>query len=89
MRTIGDIRKMTGREDDPIMKLNPTLYKVVENKLDQSNFTDPFQNIMRQQNQWIETNQKHGYVKDMVYRSDLDHPNSMHNNLAQNDSMKV
>jgi hypothetical protein len=72
------------------MKLNPTLYKVVENKLDQSNFTDPFQKIMQQQSSWISTNQKHGYVKDMVYRTDLDHPNSMHNKLTgQQESMQV
>lgn len=24
-------------------------------------------------------NQNEGYIKDMIYRTDLDHPNSMHN----------
>jgi len=47
---MGGLKDLTKREDDPIMKLNPTLYKVVENNLDKSNFTDPFQKIMQQQN---------------------------------------
>ena len=42
MRTMGLIKDLTKKEDDPIMRLNPTLYKVVENKMDESNFTDPF-----------------------------------------------
>jgi hypothetical protein len=45
---MGLIKDLTKYEEDPIMKLNPTLYKVVENKLDKSNFTDPFQKIMEQ-----------------------------------------
>ena len=56
MRTMGLIKDLTKKEDDPIMRLNPTLYKVVENKMDEKNFTDPFQKIMQQQNQWTETN---------------------------------
>ena len=39
---MGQLKDLTAKEDDPIMKLNPTLYKVVENKLDESNFSDPF-----------------------------------------------
>lgn len=45
---MGSIKNITKREDDPVMKLNPTLYKVVENKQDESNFTDPFHKIMQQ-----------------------------------------
>jgi hypothetical protein len=35
------------------MKLNPTLYKIIETasvREDKKNFTDPFQKIMEQQN---------------------------------------
>jgi hypothetical protein len=39
---MGIIDKLTKDEDDPIMKLNPTLYKVVQEKRDESNFTNPF-----------------------------------------------
>ena len=42
IRTMGLMKDLTKKEDDPIMRLNPTLYKVVENKQDPSNFTDPF-----------------------------------------------
>ena len=37
---------------------------------------------MEQQEQWLGANKSHGYVKDMVYRSDIDHPMSMHNHLT-------
>jgi len=44
---MGLIKDLTKDEDDPIMKLNPTLYKVVQaNKRDEANFADPFQKIM-------------------------------------------
>lgn len=48
IRTMGLMKDLTKKEDDPIMRLNPTLYKVVENKQDPNNFTDPFQKIMQQ-----------------------------------------
>ena len=91
MRTMGLIKDLTKEEDDPIMKLNPTLYRVVQaGKREDANFTDPFQKIMQQQSKWTTSNQNHGYIKDMVYRSDLDHPNSMHNMTTnQNLSMQV
>lgn len=89
LRTMGLIKDLTKEEEDPIMKLNPTLYKVVQaNKADESNFTDPFQKIMEQQSKWTSANKNYGYIKDVVYRSDLDHPNSMHNMTTnQNASM--
>ena len=41
--------ELTKAEDDPIMRLNPTLYKVVQQtKVDPKNLTDPFQKIMEQ-----------------------------------------
>ena len=47
LRTMGLLKDLTKEEDDPIMMLNPTLYKVVQaNKRDEANFTDPFQKIM-------------------------------------------
>ena len=53
MRTMGLIKDLTKEEDDPIMKLNPTLYRVVQaNKAEDTNFTDPFQKIMQQQSKW-------------------------------------
>ena len=71
-------------EDDPIMKLNPTLYKAVAVKRnDPGNFTDPFQKIMEQQHQWEDQNANFGYIKNLVYRSDIDHPNSLHNSTTQ------
>lgn len=82
LRTLGPLKDLTKIDEDPIMRLNPTLYKVVENKRDPSNFTDPFQTIMAQQGRWIDNNQHNAFIKDMVYRSDLDHPNSMHNNTT-------
>lgn len=61
------------------MRLNPTLYKVVqEARADPKNFTDPFQKIMEQQHKWIDQGGSK-YVGNLVYRSDLDHPLSMHN----------
>jgi len=36
---------------------------------------------MEQQNNWINSD---GYIKNMVYRSDLDHPMSMHNTVTGN-----
>lgn len=88
---MGLIKDLSKEEEDPIMKLNPTLYKVVQaNKADEANFTDPFQKIMEQQSKWTSANKNHGYIKDVVYRSDLDHPNSMHNMTTnQNASMQV
>ena len=48
LRTLGLIKDLTKDEEDPIMKLNPTLYKVVNAKVQEdSNFTDPFQKIMQ------------------------------------------
>ena len=45
---------------------------------------------MEQQGKWTAANKNHGYIKDVVYRSDLDHPNSMHNTTSgQNASMQV
>lgn len=49
VRTVGKLAELTKPEDDPIMRLNPTLYKVVqEARADPNNFTDPFQKIMEQ-----------------------------------------
>lgn len=49
VRTLGKLADLTKTEDDPIMRLNPTLYKVVqERRADPKNFTDPFQKIMEQ-----------------------------------------
>ena len=43
MRTMGLLKDIGNVDDDPIMKLNPTLYKAVQTKKnDSSNFTDPF-----------------------------------------------
>lgn len=88
IKTIGQIKDLTKEEDDPIMKLNPTLYKVVDaNKNIDKNFSDPFHKIMEQQQTWINNS---SYVRDIVYRTDLDHPNSQHNTTAQvSDSMQV
>lgn len=71
------------------MLLNPTLYKHVQISRGDSNFTDPFYKIMEQQDQWLKNSQKNSYIKDLVYRTDLDHPHSLHNTLTQQDSMKV
>jgi hypothetical protein len=75
LRTVGLLKDQLNNEDDPIMKLNPTLYKVVQQE-SKPNFTDPFQKIMEQQDTWI---RDQGFVKNSIYRSDLDHPNSLHN----------
>jgi|TARA_B110000305_G_C19114419_1_gene481307 hypothetical protein len=49
LKTIGQIKDLTKEEDDPIMKMNPTLYKVVDaNKNIDGNFSDPFHKIMEQ-----------------------------------------
>ena len=49
VRTVGKLADLTMAEEDPIMRLNPTLYKVVqEARADPKNFTDPFQKIMEQ-----------------------------------------
>lgn len=65
------------------MRLNPSLYKVVqEARADPANFTDPFQKIMEQQHQWADRGDSQ-YIKNFVYRSDLDHPLSMHNLATQ------
>ena len=86
---MGLLKDLTKEEDDPIMMLNPTLYKQVQaTKHDPNNFTDPFQKIMETQHQWTAPNQNNGFIKDLVYRSDLDHPNSMHNVLT-NQSQKM
>lgn len=73
------------------MRLNPTLYKVVqEARADPKNFTDPFQKIMEQQHKWIDKGSDGQFINNLVYRSDLDHPLSMHNQAAQLDKkMKV
>ena len=45
---------------------------------------------MEQQHQWEDQNSKYGYIKNMVYRTDIDHPNSMHNQTTkQSESMRV
>ena len=81
LKTIGQIKDLTKDEHDPIMKMNPTLYKVVDaNKNIDKNFSDPFYKIMEQQQTWINNS---SYIKDIVYRSDLDHPNSQHNTTTQ------
>ena len=86
MRTMGKLSDIGKPEDDPIMQLNPTLYKQVQVNRDTANYTDPFHKIMEQQNLWIENNQTHGFIKDMVYRSDIDHPNSMHNYITSQEN---
>ena len=70
------------------MKLNPTLYKIVDqSRENQNNFTDPFQKIMQQQDMWIKDA---SYIKSSIYRTDLDHPNSQHNiTTGQSASMQV
>lgn len=88
IKSIGLLKDLTKEEDDPIMKLNPTLYKVVDaNKNIDKNFSDPFGKIMEQQQTWINNS---SYIRDIVYRTDLDHPNSQHNTTAGvSDSMQV
>ena len=82
MRTLGLVKNIgKEEEDDPIMKLNPTLYKAVSISSSQNNFTNPFQSIMEKQSQWIDHN-KSAFVKNLVYRTDLDHPNSMHSSIT-------
>ena len=47
VRTVGKLSELVKPEEDPIMRLNPSLYKVVqEARADPANFTDPFQKIM-------------------------------------------
>jgi len=46
---VGQLKELTKQEEDPIMKLNPTLYKQVQVSKQESNFTDPFHKIMMQQ----------------------------------------
>ena len=41
LRTVGLLKDQLNDEEDPIMRLNPTLYKVVDQR-SQGNFTDPF-----------------------------------------------
>ena len=82
LRTTGLLSEVTAPSADPIMQLNPTLYKQVAVQSAADNFKDPFHQIMESQHQWICTNQKYGFVKDMVYRTDIDHPNSMHNQVT-------
>jgi hypothetical protein len=40
------LKNVSKEEEDPIMRLNPTLYKVVQNAKP-DNQLDPFQSIMR------------------------------------------
>ena len=42
LRTKGLLKDLCNEEEDPILALNPTLYKVVQNQTDEKNFTDPF-----------------------------------------------
>lgn len=90
VRTVGKLSELTKTEEDPIMRLNPTLYKVVqEARADPKNFTDPFQKIMEQQHKWIDKGDSQ-FINNLVYRSDLDHPLSMHNQATKLDKkMKV
>jgi len=53
LRTVGNLKDLTKQDEDPVMQLNPTLYKQVQVSKEQNNFTDPFHKIMEQQNQWI------------------------------------
>jgi len=82
VRTAGMLRDVAQPSDDPIMRLNPTLYKQVQEAKGEVNFTDPFYKVMEQQHKWLEDNK---FVKDMVYRTDLDHPHSMHNKVTSQD----
>mmetsp|Transcript_15333 Transcript_15333/g.23600 ORF Transcript_15333/g.23600 Transcript_15333/m.23600 type:complete len:101 (+) Transcript_15333:647-949(+) len=34
---------------------------------------------MEQQSKWMGSNQTHSMVKDFIYRTEYDHPNSLHN----------
>lgn len=89
IRTTGLLRDTTKQEVDPVMLLNPTLYKQVQVSKGDTNFTDPFYKIMEQQDQWLGNNKSNAFIRDMVYRTDLDHPNSMHNVVTKQDSMQV
>jgi len=76
MGLVKDIGKE--QEEDPIMKLNPTLYKVVQAR-QEDNFTDPFKKIMDQQHQWMQHKEANPMVKNFIYRTEYDHPHSLHN----------
>ena len=46
IRTTGLLKDINKHENDPIMQLNPTLYKQVEISRGGDNFTDPFYKVM-------------------------------------------
>jgi hypothetical protein len=71
------LAKIAAEEDqnDAVMKLNPTLYKVVsEGKPD--HMQDAFATILKQQGRRMD---RSGFVSDAVNRAELDHPHSLHN----------
>ena len=79
LRAMESLQKVVDQEeDDPIMKLNPTLYnQVKKDGADKLNMTEAFESLMHQQrNQNVKTQ---GYIKDTLHRVELDHPNSLHN----------
>lgn len=49
IRTTGLLSEQTAQTDDPIMQLNPTLYKQVAVQSSKDNFKDPFHQIMESQ----------------------------------------
>lgn len=77
LRAIDSLAKITqDDEDDPIMKLNPSLYKVVAEKKVDDQMADSFATILRQQGKWMD---RSGFIRDAVNRAELDHPHSLHN----------
>ena len=45
---------------------------------------------MEQQSKWMKTGEDHAMVKDFIYRSEYDHPNSLHNvTTNQSDRMQA
>ena len=59
------------------MKLNPALYKVVQEDTSAlENKSDPFERVMSYRDKY---QQESAMIRDGVHRAELDHPNSLHN----------
>ena len=74
-RDLKSMEIVMNRQKDPIMNLNAAFF--THDK--KAPLSDPYEDIFKKQKEVQDLSSKGGYVKGLVYRTDIDHPLSFHN----------
>ena len=74
LKTVGLAKNLSR---DPILNLNPSFYQRNQNLTSSQQLSDPYVEAFRKTQEYLQSDK--GLVKDFIYRSDFDHPLSVHN----------